>query len=175
MEAAKQQKEYRFLSDIVASEKDLDIRAYTKKIKEELSRLEDDCITDFLTINKEVGVLFQELGQSNRILTKIEGVVDTFQGELSDIANHVSILQERSQSYNTALKNRRELEKVMSSHIQTIVLSDDLISCLCNAEIDHTYLEKVNQLSHILNSSKTSDFSESRSMVEMKPELDKLK
>jgi hypothetical protein len=43
--------DYRFLSDIVANEKDLDIRAYTRKIKEELTRLEDDCITDFLTIN----------------------------------------------------------------------------------------------------------------------------
>jgi hypothetical protein len=48
------------LSDIVASEKDLDIRAYTRKIKEELSRLEEDCITDFLTINKEVATLYNE-------------------------------------------------------------------------------------------------------------------
>lgn len=61
MSDEQQQRDYRFLSDIVASEKDLDIRAYTKKIKEELSRLEDDCITDFLTINKEVGILHSEL------------------------------------------------------------------------------------------------------------------
>jgi hypothetical protein len=87
-----QQRDYRFLSDIVASEKDLDIRAYTKKIKEELIRLEDDCITDFLTINKEVGILHSELNQSTRILTKIETVVDQFQNELSEIANQVSIL-----------------------------------------------------------------------------------
>ncbi len=56
-----QQKDYRFLSDIVASEKDLDIRAYTKKIKEELNRLEEDCITDFLTINQQVGSIYNEL------------------------------------------------------------------------------------------------------------------
>ena len=74
----------------MASEKDLDIRAYTKKIKEELSRLEDDylskyvksfsgnndCITDFLTINKDVGILYSELNNSNKILCKIENVVD---------------------------------------------------------------------------------------------------
>ena len=59
--ADQQQRDYKFLSEIVANEKDLDIRAYTKKIKEELSRLEDDCITDFLTINKEVGTLYHEL------------------------------------------------------------------------------------------------------------------
>jgi chaperonin cofactor prefoldin len=90
------QSDYRFLSDIIANEKDLDIRAYTKKIKEELSQLEDDCITDFLTINLEVGTLYSELNQSSKILTKIENVVDGFQNELSEIANQVSILQERS-------------------------------------------------------------------------------
>ena len=66
------------MSDIVASEKDLDIRAYTRKIKEELSRLEDDCITDFLTINQQVGVLYSEFNQTEQILTKIENIVDHF-------------------------------------------------------------------------------------------------
>ena len=96
-----QQKDYRFLSDIVANEKDLDIRAYTRKIKEELSRLEDDCITDFLTINQQVGILYTEFNQSERILTKIENIVDQFQDDLSDIASQVSILQEKSHTYNT--------------------------------------------------------------------------
>ena len=80
----------------MASEKDLDIRAYTRKIKEELTRLEDDCITDFLTINQQVGTLYSELNQSNKILTKIEGIVDSFQNELSDIASQVSIIQVKS-------------------------------------------------------------------------------
>jgi uncharacterized protein Yka (UPF0111/DUF47 family) len=80
----------------VASEKDLDIRAYTRKIKEELTRLEDDCITDFLTINHQVGTLYSELNQSNKILSKIEGIVDSFQNELSDIASQVSIIQVKS-------------------------------------------------------------------------------
>jgi uncharacterized protein Yka (UPF0111/DUF47 family) len=91
----------------VASEKDLDIRAYTRKIKEELTRLEDDCITDFLTINQQVGTLYSELNQSNKILSKIEGIVDSFQNELSDIASQVSIIQVKSQTYNTKLKNRK--------------------------------------------------------------------
>lgn len=80
----------------MASEKDLDIRAYTRKIKEELTRLEDDCITDFLTINHQVGTLYSELNQSNKILSKIEGIVDSFQNELSDIASQVSIIQVKS-------------------------------------------------------------------------------
>lgn len=70
--------DYKFLSEIVASEKELDIRAYTVKIKEELNRLEDECITDFLTINKDVATLYHELNNSTNIVTKIETVVDSF-------------------------------------------------------------------------------------------------
>ena len=69
---------YKFLSDIVANERELDIRAYTLKIKEELNRLEEECITDYLTINKEVATLFTELNKSTNILDKIENVVDSF-------------------------------------------------------------------------------------------------
>jgi hypothetical protein len=71
-------KEYKFLSEIVANEKELDIRAYTLKIKEELNRLEDESITDFLTINNDVATLYHELTKSSKILNKIENVVDKF-------------------------------------------------------------------------------------------------
>lgn len=69
---------YKFLSEIVANERELDIRAYTQKIKEELNRLEEECITDFLTINKDVATLYNELNKSSSILVKIENVVDSF-------------------------------------------------------------------------------------------------
>ncbi len=127
----------------MASEKDLDIRAYTRKIKEELSRLEDDCITDFLTINQQVGVLHAEFNQSERILTKIETIVDHFQNDLTDIASQVSILQEKSHTYNTQLRNRKQLELIINNHVQSIFLSEHLVTSLCNDEIDSEYMCKV--------------------------------
>lgn len=127
---------YKFLSEIVANEKDLDIRAYTQKIKEELNRLEEECITDFLTINKDVATLYNELNKSSTILTKIENVVDSFKKELGDISNQVSILQERSQSYNISLKNRKQLEKTIHSYLSSFIVPEDLIEVLCNGEID---------------------------------------
>jgi hypothetical protein len=39
-----------FLSDL-AQNNELDIREYTHKIKDELRKLESECITDFLTVN----------------------------------------------------------------------------------------------------------------------------
>ncbi|CDW80276.1 vacuolar protein sorting-associated protein 52 homolog [Stylonychia lemnae] len=171
-----QQKDYRFLSEIVANEKELDIRAYTLKIKEELNRLEEECITDFLTINKDVGTLYHELNKSTSILNKIEKVVDSFQHELGDISNQVSILQEKSQSYNVSLKNRKQLEKTIHSYLSSFLVPQDLIETLCNAEIDHQdYLEKVGHLNSILMHSRKADITDSKALQQIRPELDKLR
>lgn len=52
-------KDFRFLDEIIASanstatgdKPQLDIRAYTAQIKQQLSTLEDDCIFDFASLN----------------------------------------------------------------------------------------------------------------------------
>ena len=69
---------YKFLSDIVANERELDIRSYTLKIKDELNRLQDQCLNDYSAISENVASLYVELDKSANILDKIESVVDTF-------------------------------------------------------------------------------------------------
>ena len=63
----------------------------------------------------------------------------------------------------------------MSGHIQTIVLTQDLIEQLSIGEINQIYLDHVEQFSKVLASSKSSEYSECKSSVEIQPELDKLK
>jgi len=47
---------YSFLSEIVTSDSvgTLDIRAYTTKIKDELTRLESQCLQDYLVVSEDV-------------------------------------------------------------------------------------------------------------------------
>jgi len=44
------------------------------------------------------------------MLDKIETVVDNFQGHIHEVSHHVQSLQIKSQTINTNLTNRRELE-----------------------------------------------------------------
>ena len=57
---------------------------------------EDDCIPDFLRINQQAGTLYSELNQPHKILSKIEGKVESLQNVLSDIASHALIIQVKS-------------------------------------------------------------------------------
>ena len=59
---------FSFLSQISDNAGSLDIRAYTNKIKEELSRLEGQCLNDYLVVNADVEQLYDEIDTSMGLL-----------------------------------------------------------------------------------------------------------
>ena len=89
---------YSFLTEIVASDSaaNLDIRAYTLKIKEELARLEGHCVSDYLLVSEEVDTLNTDIDQTLTILDKIEGLVDKYQTHISSVSTQVKEVQKRS-------------------------------------------------------------------------------
>ena len=127
---------YKFLSEIVANESDLDIRTYTQNIKKELTKLEDQCLTDYMAVQNNVAQLYEELDRSGRVLDKIDTVVNNFQHTLTDISEEVSKLQQSSEAHNISLKNRRNLEETMHEYLECILLPEELINDLCNNDID---------------------------------------
>lgn len=83
---------FKFLSEIVASERELDIRSYTQKIKEELNRLEDQCLNDYSLVAADVASLYTDLDKSANVLNKIDNVVESFQEKLGAISKEVATL-----------------------------------------------------------------------------------
>lgn len=80
---------YSFLNEIVASDSagsGLDIRAYTTKITDELSKLESQCLNDYLIVSSDVDVLSKEIDTQMAILSKIESVVENFQGHIQNVS-----------------------------------------------------------------------------------------
>ena len=128
----------------------MDLREYTKKVKEELNSLEEYCITDYMAVNKDVAVLYQELDNSNNILDRIETIVTKYQGQLGNIADDVMKLQEKSNQYNIALNNRREFESELHEFLDGILLSPQLVKDLVQNDIDLKYLEKLDEFNKIL-------------------------
>lgn len=65
----------------------------------------------------DVATLYDELDRSDQILSKIDNVVDSFQGQLNDISEEVGQLQRQSESFNVSLRNRQELEQAMHEYL----------------------------------------------------------
>lgn len=80
-------------------------------------------------------------------------VVDGFQGELERISDEVRTLQDRSESYHLQLKNRKNLNKLLTKYLDNTVLTKGLIEALCNQDIDldlDEYLENVEKLNEMI-------------------------
>ena len=142
----KQQHDFRFLNELIASTgvktdqskseaslqaQALDIRAYTSQIKSQLSKLEEECMTDFMSLNTQALQLYTDINKSETILHKINGVVHGFQDNLEHISHEVKTLQQRSESYHMQLNNRKNLNKLMNNYLDCTFLSQEFIEALC--------------------------------------------
>lgn len=79
------------------------------------------------------------------------------------------------------LKNRRNLNKMMTKYLDNTLLTKDMIDALCNQDIDkdlESYLQKVEQLNEMIfyvQNPPTQIGQNSKSLQKIKPEIEKLK
>ena len=52
----------------------------------QLTKLEEECITDFMSLNQEALQLYQDINRSDTILKKVQVCVDGFQDDLEHIS-----------------------------------------------------------------------------------------
>lgn len=167
---------YSFLSDIVASDQgNLDIRAYTSKIKDELSRLEGQCLGDYLMVSPAVTSLNNDIDEALDVLGRIEGVVDRYQEQITDVSSQVKQVQAASKALNRSLSNRRDLEKIVHGYLEAVLLSRESVDLLRDGDIDtDAYLAEVQSFSEKLQRAASGELAESAALAEVRPELDKL-
>lgn len=106
-----------------------------------------------MTLNQHALSLYQDISKSESVLNRVGNVVDGFQGELERISDEVRTLQDRSESYHLQLKNRKNLNKMLTNYLDNTLLTKQLIDGLCNDDIDKdldSYLEKVEKLNEII-------------------------
>jgi hypothetical protein len=73
------------------------------------------------------------------------------------------------------LTNRRELEEKVHVYLQTVLLPEDLIKALSFGEIENPdYIKNVEILNKKLQKLKASEIYDSKSLQEVKPEMEKL-
>ena len=104
-----------------------------------------------MSLNHEALKLYQDISQSEQILSKIENVVNGFQGELERISDEVRTLQHKSESFN--LQHKKNVNKLLTNYLDNTLLTQDMIDYLCNQDIDlelDDYLDKVEKLNEMI-------------------------
>ena len=163
-----------FLNQIT-EENRLDFREYTNQVRGKLKVLEEESIEQTLEVNKEVALFYHQLNNTSGILGNLENLLTNFKNELGEISSQVDMLQEKSMTMNISLTNRKNLEKQLHAFLNSIIISPEIVNSVCNDEIDENFIQKVEKVHAILNNLKNPNIPASDAILELVPEIEKLK
>jgi vacuolar protein sorting-associated protein 52 len=73
-------------------------------------------------------------------------VLYNFKDHLEEIKSEMTSLQEKSNKINTSLSNKKKIQSMLSTFIESAVLERELIDAICTAEINDNYVIYIKQL-----------------------------
>jgi len=87
-----------------------------------------------------------EIDKSDSILLELEKVLENFRDHLNEIKSQMTVLQDKSLKMNVSLTNRKNLQKLMGTFMDSAVLDPKLIDAINSAPIDQNYVHHIKSL-----------------------------
>ena len=138
-----------FKSDPAVQEvltKGTDLRKYASEVEAALRSVERESIQDYIGESESLAGLHTQIRQCDGVLDSMESMLRGFQTDLAAISTQIKYLQDESLSMNVKLRNRKAAESQLSGFIQQIVVPPDLITAICESEVNEAYLAYVVEL-----------------------------
>jgi hypothetical protein len=151
----------------------MNFEQYSKKIYNDLSKLETEIISNLATHDKEFMQMFKNFEESDEILNKLESSLLEYKDKLNGINNDMKILQNKSSEISIKLKNRKEFEEELFKLLDSIILAPEFLNDIISKEIDDEFVNKINKLEQKLQIFIGGELPESTAINEIIPEIRK--
>lgn len=122
----------------------LDLTSYS--IEDELRELEKQCIEVYRAKAADIHALRQDLNDCQSVLRQLEEMLLGFQADLGGLSVEIRQLQEKSQTLDVQLKNRKEAEQGLREFLEHIVLAPSVIHCIAAGRVNPTFLQACQEL-----------------------------
>ena len=129
-----------------ALQRGVDLKKYSEILTKDLKAAEMDCVTQYVQNSEQVSELHSQIQDCDVILSRMQDMLLSFQGDLSGISEEIKHLQNESMSMNVQLKNKRAVEERLSSFVKQAIISPDLVDCILSPHVDDQFLHAVMQL-----------------------------
>lgn len=141
----------------------------------QLDVMEEESIEDYVNSFQSFEDLHKEIQATDSILEKMEKMLGAFQSDLSTISDEIRMLQGDSLTMNVKLRNRRQLQSLMSDYVNSVVVGPQLVKQICDAEIDEQYLDYLAELNRKLDHVKQTEMQKLPSCAQSAPEVERLR
>jgi hypothetical protein len=126
--------------------KKLDLRHMCDTVVRELEVVEREAAYDYVKVSEELETLGSELIVADGVMEELEKVLYNFKDHLEEIKSEMTSLQDKSNKINTSLSNKKKIQTMLSSFIESAVLEKELIEAICTADINEQYVGYIQQL-----------------------------
>ncbi|RZC37768.1 vacuolar protein sorting-associated protein 52 -like [Asbolus verrucosus] len=153
-----------------------DLRQYSKEIEKELKETESKSIQDYIKESTNIASLHNQISACDQILERMESMLVGFQTDLGSISSEILSLQRKSISMSQELSNRQAIRGQLSQFIDDMAVPESLIvGIMDNSVTDKDFLTQLQILNHKISFVKEQSFKESKSCLDVKDILEKLK
>eukprot|EP00053_Salpingoeca_punica_P012338 m.110516 g.110516 ORF g.110516 m.110516 type:complete len:701 (-) comp15917_c0_seq1:1262-3364(-) len=129
-----------------ALQKGLDLRVYARQIEEDLMKVEQESLDDYIAEAVNMAALHSAIQECDFTLQQMENLLGTFQADLGNISEEIQNLQDQSLSMNQKLKNRKVVQERVGAHVQALSISPDLVDAICNEQVGDKFQEALGEL-----------------------------
>ncbi|XP_066524386.1 vacuolar protein sorting-associated protein 52 homolog [Hoplias malabaricus] len=154
----------------------VDLRQYSKQVEEELHRIEQASIKDYIKESQNIASLHNQITACDSILERMEEMLSGFQSDLSSISSEIQTLQQQSVSMNVRLKNRQAVRSQLSQLVDELVVPGTMISVILDSPVtEQEFLEQLHELNNKINFAKELSFRETLACADIQDIVDRLK
>ncbi|XP_067281302.1 vacuolar protein sorting-associated protein 52 homolog [Pseudorasbora parva] len=154
----------------------VDLRQYSKQVESELQRIEQASIKDYIKESQNIASLHNQITACDSILERMEGMLSSFQSDLSSISSEIQTLQQQSVSMNMRLKNRQAVRSQLSQLVDELVVPSTMISVILDSPVtEQEFLEQLHELNNKINFAKELSFRETLACSDIQDIVDRLK
>ena len=155
--------------------KQVDLRKYAAEVESGLRSLEGASIKDYIAESESLAGLHTQIRDCDGVLDSLESMLRSFQGDLASISAQIKFLQDESLSMNVKLRNRKAAEEQLNGFVEKLIVSPELVTNICEAEVNESYLDFVLQLNEKVSFAKTDAAAATAAAGDIAPELEKLR
>lgn len=154
----------------------VDLRQYSRQVETELQQIEQASIKDYIKESQNIASLHNQITACDSILERMEGMLSSFQSDLSSISSEIQTLQQQSVSMNMRLKNRQAVRSQLSQLVDELVVPSTMISVILDSPVtEQEFLEQLHELNNKINFAKELSFRETLACSDIQDIVDRLK
>ncbi|XP_053366646.1 vacuolar protein sorting-associated protein 52 homolog [Clarias gariepinus] len=154
----------------------VDLRQYSKQVETELQRIEQASIKDYIKESQNIASLHNQITACDSILERMEGMLSSFQADLSSISSEIETLQQQSVSMSVRLKNRQAVRSHLSQLVDELLVPAIMINVILESPVtEQQFLEQLHELNTKINFAKELSFRETLACADIQDIVDRLK